>query len=260
MMNNEILPPDSLLDQLGILEPQDLDVEAIAFYCGAEVRYAALSGCAARIIGAETQAIITVDPRFSTPQRQRFSIAHELGHWMRDRGRASFLCEPKDINSPWRGRTDKESRANQYAADLLMPRFMFQPLARHGDMTFSIVENLASDFNTSKTAAAIRLVELGPYPAMLVCHSVNGRLWFSRGPDVPYEVWPRRELDHDSPAFELLFGDKKQPRPLEVDADMWIDHRDAHQYTLVEDSIKVADDAIITLLWWKDESQLVELQ
>ena len=35
-------------------------------------------------MGSDDRAIITVIAR-STPERRRFSAAHELGHWMRDR-------------------------------------------------------------------------------------------------------------------------------------------------------------------------------
>lgn len=258
-MTTAQLLPEDLLHELGVAEPQDLDIEAIAYYCGAEVRYAPLSVCAARIIGTGDRAIITIDASQGTPARQRFSIGHELGHWMRDRGRSAYLCEPKDMNSPWRGRTDRESLANQYAADLLMPRFLFKPRSANLDMTFTTVRFLADEFRTSRTATAVRLVELGSYPAMLICHGREGRRWFSRGVDVPDSLWPTKELSHETAAFELLFGDRVQQTPREVDADAWVSHRDSYRYSVVEDSIKVADDAIVTLIWWKDESQLLDL-
>lgn len=250
---------DTLLRELGISEPKDIDVDAIAFYCGAEVRYRPLTGCAARIIGGDDRAIITVDDNASARPRQRFSIGHELGHWMRDRGKSAHLCQDSDLTAAWGYRQDAESRANQYAADLLLPTFMLQPRARGREMTFETVRALADEFKTSRTATAIRLIEHGSFPAMLVCYGMGGRRWFSRGPDVPPEIWPVKQLNHETTAFEVLFGDKQQLRPLEVDADAWIEHRDAYRYTIIEDSVKLPDDTVLTLLWWKNEQQLIDL-
>ena len=43
--------PESLIDELGITEPDEIDVEAIAYHCGALIQYRHLDGCAARIVG-----------------------------------------------------------------------------------------------------------------------------------------------------------------------------------------------------------------
>ena len=249
-----------LLQELGINGPQEIDVEAIAYYCGAEVRYRALTGCAARIIGSDDRAIITVDNGASSWPRQRFSIGHELGHWMRDRGKSAHLCQDKDLTAVWGYRQDPESRANQYAADLLLPAFLFQPRAAGQEMVFQTVRALGDEFQTSLTATAIRLVEKGSFPAMLICYGAEGRRWFSRGPDVSDEIWPAKQIHHETAAFEVLFAGKEQRKPVEADADTWIEHRNAYRYTVFEDSVKISDDAILTLIWWKDESQLVDLE
>ena len=77
---------------MGIDSPDDVDLEVMAFFCGARVKYRDLTSCAARIVGKDNRAIITVDRRTSF-ERQRFSIAHELGHWVQDRGQAGTLLE-----------------------------------------------------------------------------------------------------------------------------------------------------------------------
>lgn len=74
-----LAPAERLLRGLGITEPQEIDVEAIAWELGARIKYRPLDNCEARIIGKGDRAIITVNSR-SWPRRQRFSVAHELGH------------------------------------------------------------------------------------------------------------------------------------------------------------------------------------
>src|SRR5229473_755209 len=104
--------PSALLEELGITEPWDIHVEAIAEYCGATIVYEPLKGCEARIIGHGDRAIITVSST-SLRERQRFSGAHELGHWMGDRGKVAFACVEMVFAAEW-GEENPEVRANRY--------------------------------------------------------------------------------------------------------------------------------------------------
>ncbi|MDQ3365413.1 MAG: ImmA/IrrE family metallo-endopeptidase [Myxococcota bacterium] len=151
-------PPAVVLDELGITEPSEIDIEAIAEYCGATVLYEPLDGSAARILGRDDRAYITVDSKAS-PARQRFSAGHELGHWMRDRGKVAFACTDRELENYWID-DHPERRANRYAADLLLPRKLFQPVARSMAPTFVSTRELARTFTTSLIATAIRLRNL----------------------------------------------------------------------------------------------------
>ena len=75
-------PSELLLQDPGVTEPSEIDLEAIAYFVGARVRFRDLEGCDARIVGLGDRAVITVN-KLSSYRRQRFSIAHELGHWLR---------------------------------------------------------------------------------------------------------------------------------------------------------------------------------
>jgi hypothetical protein len=158
---SSVLPyksPAALLEELGVSEPQDIKIEAIAEYCDATIVYEPLKGCEARILGHGERAIITVNSA-SLRERQRFSGAHELGHWMRDRGKIAFACAEMVFAAEW-GEENPEARANRYAADLLLPPPLFSRRAKNREMTFATVRDLAKDFQTSLTATAIRLVTI----------------------------------------------------------------------------------------------------
>src|SRR5688500_10519171 len=81
---------EARISELGIVDPRDLDVEAIAFDAGMSVEYEDLEGCEAMLVGVNDQAIATIRPS-GVRGRERFSIGHELGHWEMHRGR-SFFC------------------------------------------------------------------------------------------------------------------------------------------------------------------------
>jgi hypothetical protein len=247
----------ALLKELGISEPSEINVEAMAQYCGATIVYEPLEGCAARIIGQGDSAVITIDSR-SLRQRQRFSAAHELGHWAWDRGKIGFACTEQTFNREWKS-VNPEQRANEYAADLLLPDFLFIPRAERKEITFATVEDLARQFETSMTATAIRLVRRGSFPAIVVWTEEGGRKWFIRGPEVPDSIWPREQPRRDTLAYDLFQGKSATKRPLEIYADSWIVHPSAHSHSIFEDSINVGPGQVLTLLWWKNERPLLEI-
>lgn len=258
-MTHPFKAPAVVLDELGITEPSDINIEAIGEYCGATIVYEPLDGSEARILGSGDRAIITVNSN-APRERQRFSGGHELGHWMRDRGKVAFSCTDRNLVADW-GDDDPERRANRYAADLLLPRKLFAAAARGAAPTFGCARDLARTFDTSLTATAIRLVELGSSPAMIVCTDSNGRGWFFRSPIIPTSVWPLSKPGQGSVARRLHSGAlSRAPGPETVDADEWIDLPNASEYTLVEDSVFGGPGLVLALLWWKDEAQLLAIK
>jgi hypothetical protein len=249
-----ISPAERLLQELGVTEPDEVDLEAIAYHVNARVRYRRLDGCEARIIGKGGKAIITVNAN-SSPRRRRFSIAHELGHWHHHRGKC-LACRvdeyhPRDAHSP-------ERLADAYAADLLMPYYMFRPLARQqGKLTFKAIRALADIFGTSKPATAIRFVESDCSPAHLVCHGPGGRKWFARAPSVPQKWFPRSDLDADSFAFGVQFGGRPDdPIPCKIRADAWFDRWDAERFEVYEQTMRIGPGETLTLVLINDPKML----
>jgi Zn-dependent peptidase ImmA (M78 family) len=99
--------------------------------------------------------------------RQRFTIAHELGHLVLHRGRPVLVdhvrLNLRDARS--RAAVDvEEIEANAFAAELLMPRsLMVAELNRAAARSDSarLAADLAEGFGVSKEAAEYRLVNLG---------------------------------------------------------------------------------------------------
>ena len=245
--------PLRLLDELGITEPEDIDIEAIAFHAGALIKYAPLTGCEARILGAGDHAIITVNEK-APRGRQRFSASHELGHWMHDRNKARFRCTAGDFVSAWVS-DDPERRANRYGADLLMPTTMIQPRMNGKPVDFTTVSSIAEEFSTSLTAAAIRVVELNSLPAMLICTERHRRRWFVRSKDVPTWLWPREAPTNASVAHDL-FTSEERHAATNVIVGGWFGHDDGDRYELYEDARRVGN-YVLSLLSWPNEDHLL---
>lgn len=107
--------------------------------------------------------------------RQRFSIAHEIGHaWLHlasGRQEGFFVDPPAGVffrdSKASRGEDQKEIEANQFAASLLMPSQLVRDglLALAGSSKRLTIDNavseLANQFNVSTQAMRFRLVTLG---------------------------------------------------------------------------------------------------
>lgn len=102
--------------------------------------------------------------------RQRFTIAHELGHWALHPGREIILDVPVRVNLRDKASSmasDREEiEANAFAATLLMPENMLRdrlsrlPASqrREPDITATA---LAKIFKVSTSALSFRLINLG---------------------------------------------------------------------------------------------------
>ncbi|ABE62197.1 protein of unknown function DUF955 [Nitrobacter hamburgensis X14] len=249
---------ERLLLSLGVETPEEIDLEAIAWTLGVKVRYARLDKCEARIAGSASSAIVTIRSDAS-PGRKRFSLGHELGHWHRDRGK-TLVCRQVDIGNRSLRALDPERIADDFAADLLMPSYMFEPEVRKlPKLNFAGIRKLAERYNVSLTAAAIRAVEKARLPTLLVCHREDGRAWFTRSSEVPERWFPQRQIDRESPAFDVLSG-KMDETPLlqKINADAWFDTQGASWYEIREQSVRISSSEILTLLVIEEERMLRE--
>lgn len=246
---------EQLLQSLGVTTPAEIDLEAIAWATGATVRYGVLESCEARIIGYRDRAIITVRADGDW-RRRRFSIAHELGHWQFHRGRSS-ICRASEIGNPRQQGPALERQADGYAADLLMPAYLFRPMAAaYKRPSFEAVEALAKEFSTSRLATSLRFIDLSPWPCIIVCHGPEGRRWFRRSPDVPTHWFPQNDLDPESSAMDVLFGTSRRSAPSLIGADAWFDRWNADRFNLLEQTVKSHGDEILSLLTLTDADML----
>lgn len=248
-------PAERRLQELGIKDPEDIDVDAIAFDMGALVKYVAQSGCEASITGFNDKAIIKVNPDCE-PGRQRFSAAHECGHWEHHRGR-QFRCRSDDIEQVSnKSVTDPERVANEYAADLLMPQYLFKPAAATISYTnVESIRHLKELFRTSFLATAIRMVKMGPEPIILICHSPSGISWFDRSNSIPRYWWPMKQLDSDTYAYDLMRGDlRNEKKRSKMPADLWFDFKSVGRHEVFEESITYAGNVLTLITGIDDEA------
>jgi hypothetical protein len=169
-----------------------------------------------------------------------------------------LFCQKEDIGRAAFRSLSPERVADGFASSLLMPEYLFRPIVRRFTrIDFGAVEKIADVFDTSRTATAIRLVEAKYFVGCVVCHGLQGRKWFTLSPEVPDRWFPRQDLSSGSFAFDILFGGAAEDRfPRKVGADAWFDRWEAERYDVHEQTIRVGDAEILTLVRMDDPAML----
>lgn len=143
-------------------------VEKLAAAVGAAIRFEPFAGELSGLVHRNDDgAVIGVNSMHSLP-RQRFTIAHEIGHLILHKSEDFHI----DEQSPIRFRNQASSQAsdpaeieaNQFAAELLMPAGLLSQDLKNapiGSDPEAVVADLAEHYEVSEQAMAIRLSALG---------------------------------------------------------------------------------------------------
>ena len=240
--------PERLLWSYGVRTPEHIDLEGIANHRGARVVYRHLDGCAARLVAAGGRAVISVGVD-GYPGRQRFSLAHELAHLVCDCGRGSFRCANEDIGPQNAEAKSVEAYANNYASQLVLPDFLVEPWIRGRRATLDTAKDLAEEFGTSLTAAAIKLVKRSTVSACITCHSQTRLKWFQKNASMPFDFRVKSELHYDSDALSMVHGRGPSiSRPAKQSADHWLQGPDAYRLNVESQSMKLPDGSVLTVV------------
>jgi Zn-dependent peptidase ImmA (M78 family) len=157
-----------LLEETKTSQPP-VPVEKIAATQGAQLTYTAFDGDVSGVLYRESNRVLIGVNSTHAPTRQRFTIAHEIGHLLMHEGRPVVVDRLVRVNINLRDGTSsrEENEANAFAAELLMPRNLiaseierFLQRARRV-VPQELVDELSSTFRVSAEAMSYRLENLG---------------------------------------------------------------------------------------------------
>lgn len=247
-----------ILGDLNIGAPHEIDLELISAMHDIFVREAPLSGAEARLVRTDRGGVITVRTDLTPPGRKRFAIAHELGHFfLHPKTQQLKLCTDKDM-SIWRENyMCEESEANAFAAELLIPATLFEPLLKGKDPGFDFIRELAGQFNATLTATALQFIRLTREPCMLVYSDGKTRGWHfsSRNFSSDFRINGRNQIHQYTCAHDLMRKHSTRERADNVPAGAWLDgYTPDGRETISEDSILLGSyGAVLSLIWVSSE-------
>lgn len=240
-----------IIQGLKIIAPEEIFIEDIAWTRGALVREGPLSGADGRLVRGSRRGVILVREDVPEPGRKRFIIAHELGHLeLHGDGSVTALCADEDLQH-WNKRTPQEYEATEFAGELLMPEALFATRSKDLVPSFQNIENLATIFQTTLTATAVRFVQSSNFPCALLTSTQAGVGWSVRSEDFRHWIQPGTPLDEDTFAFDFHHGTSVPHGMQTVPASAWIkEARFGPAATIREESRFLARyGTVLTLLW-----------
>jgi Zn-dependent peptidase ImmA (M78 family) len=240
--------PERLLWEHGVRKPEHIDLEAIAGARGAHVVYRRLDGCAARLVAAGDRAVISVamDDNLG---RRRFSLGHELAHWMQDAQRTSFKCTSTDIGPQNAEAKTIEADANSFASQLILPDYLVWRWVGDRKPSLDLANAMGSDFQASLTASALKLLQRAKLPTAITCHDQRRLKWSRRSRDFSTDFYILNELHQDTIAFEMAFGSVKGlSRPKRESASRWVSGPGAFRMDVWSQSIKLPEGSVLTMI------------
>lgn len=164
---------DALIDKNKITAPP-IPIKKIIRAHGLQLAISAIpnSDISGFLLREKSRIIIGINAK-DVPVRQRFTMAHELGHYLLhpnqpdelhvDRGGWSIQFRNSKSSL---GTDNLESEANTFAAELLMPRiFLAKDLEKYGGQidlfNDTLIRVMAQKYDVSRDAMRIRLGYLG---------------------------------------------------------------------------------------------------
>jgi Zn-dependent peptidase ImmA (M78 family) len=165
---------DSLLLEMEITSVP-VDLERICDRLGILVRRENLNGDISGFLYRKDDHAAIVVNRRQQHARQRFTIAHELGHYLLDQKRDEIHVDRAFVlkfrrDSAGAGSDPDETQANAFAAALLMPKRLLQEdmtaYERSGLIDDTTILVLAEKYGVSVQALIIQLNTIGLAPTL----------------------------------------------------------------------------------------------
>ena len=215
---------------------------------------APLDSAAARLVRQGEFGLIRVSNGLRHSGQRRFAVAHEIGHFLMHKKVSQLLaCTDTDIRASYKS-GPYEIEASIFAGALLMPTEMFQSKTVRSMPTTEVIKSLATHFDTSITATALRYVETSKdYCVFVVSEQSKIRWWRASDSFGNHDLWlDSKDVLPRYSAAAAFFRDGKTPsKPVEVDLKDWFGEMpNIDSDYVIEQAIPLPEyGQVISMIW-----------
>lgn len=254
MSNFGAINAQRILNESGLKDLMSFSLEDLVFSLVGGIKEEYIVGAEGRIMFNHGETLITINSAITHPGRRRFVLAHELGHCVMHKDQFVSHSDNDKTLSDWYKNGPQEIQANDFAKELLMPTNSFRPLAQ-GKFSMKQVDDLASKFQTSKTATLLRYRDLGSYPIALIFIDNGIIKWTQYSHDFVLQYIPKdTKLPVDTVAGDIFYQKNDIPdQPELVDAIEWFPEdfniKRYMKWKFYEQCFAVSDTGILSCLW-----------
>jgi hypothetical protein len=236
-----------------VQRPEHIDLEVLAWRDGLTIHTGGLETADGRLVASPARGFIRVRDGIKSAGRRRFVVGHELGHFHLHK-RQIYTDTAREL-STWRA-DDPETEANLFAAELLMPDFLFEPRIRNRPPSHGMLKGVAGEFATSHLATVIQYLTYTSEPCALVYAREGAVRWARSSP-----AWAWALIDGAVPAASgagvFHATGRVPPYGLTTIApESWIAPRDLRAsdgVTLAEDTLVWPEQRVTLSLLWAGE-------
>ena len=189
--------------------------------------------------------------------RTRFSIAHELGHFLipshRPAADGPTHCTLDNLRMIDAREKDEqrqvEAEANRFAAHLLMPPKRLRTEILKSDTTLQAIVALSERFGVSKEAMARMWVAQHPEPVAIIISRYNRIERYYRGDDFPWLATnPGAAVPTGSTADGLALAVGSYSEIDEIEPDVWIGDRAARNVLALDEQVLAQQSGFAMIL------------
>lgn len=244
-----------LLTKIKVGSPQEIDLEVLAYAAGGLlIEVGGLDTAEGRIVSSPGKGGSIRVKAGLNPGRSRFTIAHEIGHFVLHPSVPHDRRHSAQDFTIWHDASE-EAEANLFAAELLLPEFLFKPRCRGTAPSLALLDSIAHDFCVSTMATAFQYINYTNEQVALVVSQGTQIKWSRRSKD----FWAgirNGDLQPHSGASERIRGKSGDTgKMVRTPVYAWLaGFEEDKRHDIMEDSRYLEwYDRTITLLWMKDD-------
>lgn len=241
------VPLDAIAADVGIMSIQTLEVEGFV---------------GALMADPDKNKGIILTKAGLPAKRKRYTVGHELGHFLIPSHGYQRRCTKLDLEE--NSRTDtyrrQEAEANRFSAGLLMPKPLFvKDIDSLGSIEATHIRQLSNRYDVSMEAVANRYVELSPETCAVI-FSHNGVVRYSRtSKDFP-PIDIRKGSQLPAGAMTRRHNDLARPSAwASQHGGMWLQPQRGTRFpTVLEQAVCQANGFKVTLLYIDEADETEE--
>jgi Zn-dependent peptidase ImmA (M78 family) len=219
-----------------------------------ELVEAPLDGASAQLIRIGKLAEIHLPESQTDPGARRFSMMHELYHFLKKHRSPSptMMCQPK-----WARRADAGVRlpevgANAFAGAVLLPDFLLRRRCEISPVSLDVPFQIAEEYDVSILTSAIRFTELSSERCAAVFSRRGVVEWAARSQNFTRKIMKGTRLSRESVAWDFFAKGRLDECAQHVPARAWFEAKaDAD---IIEHSICSSEHGTVLSLLWVSEA------
>lgn len=230
-----------------------LDVYELLIKIGLSAKQVDAQGFEGALIRSayEMKGRILIKRSIREETRKRFTIAHEIGHYILHQDQQKLSCGAADIEQWQDGEQNPEREADEFASELLIPSDELQVLVGKRWPSLDLIKECADVFAVSLMAMARKYCQIVEQSCAIVWVQRGTIRWFHPSPTFHY--WPKvgDKIGDGSVAARLLADQSVTGDMEEVSAEEWISSFWLRQGAVIKEQSLLMPyyDGCLALLW-----------